>query len=117
MIRSLMIRPPERSRFWRIRSGFTSMFSNRMISLARMSPTNSIDPWITRSTMTLVDPSASCSVRMASSANGKRAVTCAAAARMSCESFGLRFCGIVLLPTVPGGTGSSISPNSGFISV
>ena len=36
---------------------------------------------------------------------------------MSWESFGLRFCGIVLLPTVPGGTGSSTSPNSCFIKV
>jgi len=36
---------------------------------------------------------------------------------MSWQSFGLRFCGMVELPTVPGGTGSSTSPNSVFISV
>ena len=43
--------------------------------------------------------------------------TSAAAAMMSWHSFGLRFCGMVELPTVPGGTGSSTSPNSVFISV
>ena len=36
---------------------------------------------------------------------------------MSCESLGLRFWGMVLLPTVPGGTGSSTSPNSCFMRV
>ena len=41
----------------------------------------------------------------------------AAAAMMSWHSLGLRFCGIVELPTVPGGTGSSTSPNSVFIRV
>jgi hypothetical protein len=35
---------------------------------------------------------------------------------MSWQSLGLRFCGMVELPTVPGGTGSSTSPNSVFIS-
>ena len=41
----------------------------------------------------------------------------AEAARTSWQSFGLRFCGIVELPTVPGGTGSSTSANSVFIRV
>ena len=36
---------------------------------------------------------------------------------MSWQSFGLRFCGIVLLPTVPGDTGSSTSANSSDMSV
>ena len=36
---------------------------------------------------------------------------------MSWQSFGLRFRGIVLLPTLPGGTGSSTSPNSSAMSV
>ena len=65
----------------------------------------------------LVVRSASCSVCIASSASGTSARTSAAAAMMSWHSFGLRFCGMVELPTVPGGTGSSTSPNSVFISV
>ena len=65
----------------------------------------------------LVVRSASCSVCIASNANGTLARTSAAAAMMSWQSFGLRFCGIVELPTVPGGTGSSTSPNSVFINV
>jgi len=41
------------------------------------------------------------------SATGTVLRTSAAAAMMSWHNFGLRFCGIVELPTVPGGTGSS----------
>ncbi len=67
--------------------------------------------------MRLVVRSASCSVCIASRATGTLARTSAAAAMMSWQSFGLRFCGIVELPTVPGGTGSSTSPNSVFIRV
>ncbi len=65
----------------------------------------------------LVVRSASCSVIIASSASGTSERISAAAAMMSWQSFGLRFCGMVELPTVPGGTGSSTSPNSVFISV
>ncbi len=65
----------------------------------------------------LVVRSASCSVVIASSASGTMARISAAAAMTSWQSFGLRFCGIVELPTVPGGTGSSTSPNSVFIRV
>jgi hypothetical protein len=67
--------------------------------------------------MMLVVRSASCSVCIASRARGTRARIWAPAAMMSCESLGLRFCGMVLLPTVPGGTGSSTSPNSCFMRV
>ena len=116
MIRSLMISPPLSSRFARIRSGSTRTPSNSSSIRARMSPVSSQAGCSERSIIALVEPSASCSVRIASSASGSSAVTCAVAARMSCDSLGLRFCGIVLLPTVPGGTGSSSSPNSGFIS-
>jgi hypothetical protein len=65
----------------------------------------------------LVVRSASCSVCIASRAKGTLARTSAAAAMMSWQSLGLRFCGIVELPTVPGGIGSSTSPNSVFIKV
>ena len=65
----------------------------------------------------LVVRSASCSVCIASSASGTQERTSAEAAMMSWHSLGLRFCGIVELPTVPGGTGSSTSPNSVFIKV
>ena len=82
-----------------------------------MSPVSSHACTIARLIMMLVVRSASCSVCMASSASGTSARIWAAAAMMSCESLGLRFCGIVLLPTVPGGTGSSTSPNSCFMSV
>ena len=70
-----------------------------------------------RSSIMLVVRSASCSVCMASSASGTSARTWAAAATTSWESLGFLFWGMVLLPTVPGGTGSSTSPNSCFISV
>ena len=82
-----------------------------------MSPVSSQAGTRARAIMMLVVRSASCSVCMASRARGTRARICAAAAMMSCDSFGLRFWGMVLLPTVPGGTGSSSSPNSCFIRV
>jgi hypothetical protein len=65
----------------------------------------------------LVVRSASCSLCIASKASGTTARTSAAVAMMSWQSLGLRFCGMVELPTVPGGTGSSTSPYSVFIKV
>ncbi len=65
----------------------------------------------------LIERSASCSICMDSSARGTLARRLAAAATMSWHSCGLRFCGIVELPTVPGGIGSSTSPYSVFMSV
>src|SRR4030095_6057465 len=99
------------------RAGNTCRPSKSEIIRWSMSPVSSHDWTSARLIMMLVVRSASCSVCMASSARGTSARICAAAAMMSWESFGLRFWGIVLLPTVPGGTGSSTSPNSCFISV
>ena len=112
-----MIRPPDSSTFARMRSGKTCSPAKSAITRASTSPVSSHACTIARLIMMLVVRSASCSVCIASSASGTSARICAAAATMSCESFGLRFCGMVLLPTVPGGTGSSTSPNSCFISV
>ena len=100
-----------------MRSGKTCMPSISMRMRSRMSPVCSQACWIARRIIRLVVRSASCSVIIASIASGTSARTWAAAAMMSCVSLGLRFCGIVLLPTVPGGTGSSTSPNSCFIRV
>ena len=100
-----------------MRSGNTCSPSKSTIIRCSMSPVSSQACTSARLIMMLVVRSASCSVCMASSASGTRARICAAAAMMSCDSLGLRFCGMVLLPTVPGGTGSSTSPNSCFISV
>ena len=112
-----MISPPDRSRFCLIRSGNTCNPSNNSIMYWSISPVSIADWLRARSIITLVVRSASCSVIIASSASGTSVRICAADATTSCPSFGLRFCGIVLDPTVPGGTGSSTSPNSCFISV
>ena len=100
-----------------MRAGNTWSPSNSATMRASMSPVSSQAPTSARLIMMLVVRSASCSVCMASSASGTSARIWAAAEMMSWESLGLRFCGIVLLPTVPAGTGSSTSPNSCFISV
>src|SRR5712692_900436 len=106
MSASAMIRPPERSRFSRMRSGKTWSPSKSAIIRCSMSPVSSQACTSARLIMMLVVRSASCSVCMASSASGTSARICAAAAMMSCERSVLRFGGIVLLPTVPGGTGT-----------
>ena len=76
-------------------------------SRASMSPVSMHARASAESIIRLVVRSASCSVCIASSASGTIARTSAPAAMMSWHSFGLRFCGMVELPTVPGGTGSS----------
>ena len=67
--------------------------------------------------ITVVMRLASCSVIIDSSASGTRARTWAAPAMTSWHRIGLRFCGMVDEPTVPGGTGSLASANSCFMRV
>ena len=117
MIASPMISPPDMSRLRRIRSGKTRIPEKSAIMRERTSPTAAHDPMTARFIIKEVVRSASCSVCIASNASGTRARTSAAPATMSWEKRGFRFCGMVLLPTVPSETGSSTSPNSCFISV
>ena len=112
-----MINPPEMSRFFRMCSGKRVSPEKSAMRRSRISPVRAHASVMARSNITLVVRSASCSVCMASSASGTSARTWAAAATTSWESLGFLFWGMVLLPTVPGGTGSSTSPNSCFISV
>jgi hypothetical protein len=101
----------------RIRAGWS--VNPRKISTSResMSPVAMQARLSAESIIRLVVRSASCSVCIASRASGTIERISAAVAMMSWHSLGLRFCGIVELPTVPGGTGSSTSPNSVFIKV
>ena len=112
-----MMSPPERSRFWRIRSGNTRIPSASMISRSRTSPVMTHAASMARPPMFVMARSASCSACIPSRASGTFERICAPSVMMSWLNFGFRFCGIVLLPTVPGETGSSTSPNSSFISV
>jgi hypothetical protein len=82
-----------------------------------MSPVAMAARALTECIMTSLVRSASRSIIIASNAKGTVLRISADAAMMSWQSVGLRFCGIVELPTVPGGTGSSTSPNSVFINV
>jgi hypothetical protein len=117
MTASAMISPPPRSRLRRMRAGSSRKPLDTSPRRLKRSPMAMHARASAESIIRLVVRSASCSVCMASNANGTKVRTSAARAMMSWQSFGLRFCGMVELPTVPGGTGSSTSPNSVFISV